>query len=143
MNRDPETLLKQLTARGASSDVRARVLAMVGKELERRPRVHWQRACGLAVAAGLVLGIALNVWLSWRHETRLAQLYGPSPLPATVIDVARAVESVTDRPTAQWLTQRLAAAYRMPVSLREHIQRIERFLRDFETGGKEGPREKI
>jgi hypothetical protein len=105
--------------------------------------VRWQRWCGRAVAAGLVLGIALNVWISWNHERRLATLYGPPPLPASVLDVARAVESVTDRPTAQWLQQRFAAAYRSPFSLPEHIQRIERFLRDFEAVGKEGPREKI
>jgi hypothetical protein len=142
MNSDPESLLKQLTPRGAGSDVRSRVLAMVGPELEGRARLRWQRWCGLAIAASLVLGIVSNAWICGRQERRLAKLYGPLPIPATVVEIAKEVESVTDKRTADWLEQRLATAQRRSFSLPEHIQHIEKFLHDFVPPGRWDRREK-
>ena len=142
MNPDPEPLLQQLTPRGADAAVRARVLTGVARELDAKSRLDWQRGCGLAVAASLLLGIVLNVGVSWNYEQRLAKLYGPVPVPAPVLEVAQAVEAVTDAPTAHWLEQRFAVAYRPPWSLADHLRQMERILQDFETVRKEGPREK-
>src|SRR5262249_32037796 len=142
MNPDPEPLLQRLTPRGADPAVRTRVLTRVARELEAKSRLGWQRSCGLVVAASLLLGIVLNVGVSWNYEQRLAKLYGPLPLPAPVHEVAQAVQSVTDAPTAQWLEQRFAVAYRPPWSLADHLRQMERILQDFETVLKEGPREK-
>src|SRR5437868_2042783 len=108
MNADPESFLEQLTPHGAGPEVRAQVLARVHRELQATGRVRWTRWTGLAMAASLVLGIVSNAWISWRLEQRLAQLYGPPTLPASVVAIAKDVEAVTDKPTAQWLAQRYA-----------------------------------
>jgi hypothetical protein len=142
MKPDPEPLLEQLTPRGGPADLRARVLDRIGKELEAGSGRGWQRWCGLAVAAGLVVGSILNVWICSRQERRLAKLYGPTPIPAAIREIAQAVESITDKQTAQWLEQRFAAAHHPQFSLPEHIQYLEAFLRDLETSWKEVRRER-
>jgi hypothetical protein len=142
MNPDPEPLLQQLTPRGADAAVRARVLALVASELDAKSRLRWHYRCGLAVSASLLLGILFNVGVSWNYERRLALLYGPPPIPAPVVEIAQAVESVTDAPTAHWLEQRFALAHRPSSSLADHLQQMERILQDFESVRKEGSREK-
>jgi hypothetical protein len=142
MKSDPEAWLEQLTPRGAFPDVRARVLAMVNEELRASARVPWGRWCGSAIAAGLVIGIALNGWVSWRQEERLTRLYGPPVIPASVAEIAQVVESVTDKPTARWFEQCFRSARRRPYSLAQHAQDFERFIREWEDW-KDNRREKI
>ena len=133
MNPDPEPLLEQLAPRGADPTLRAQVLAQVGKELEARAGVHWQRRCGWAVAAGVLLAIGLNCWIAERQERRLAHLYGPPPTLATPHEMARTTENRTD----------VKAAQRTPYSLTRHIQMIDRCFQDLEAVWKENPHEAI
>jgi hypothetical protein len=128
MNPDPEKLLGRLTPRGADPAMRARVLARVGQELEAGPRRRWRFRGGRLAAASLLLGILSNYWVSGRQEQRLAELYGPQHAPP-LREMARPAET----PTARWLEQRLAATSRAHDSLPEHIQRIERGLRELEA----------
>ncbi|MFL5339747.1 MAG: hypothetical protein ACJ8F7_06225 [Gemmataceae bacterium] len=107
MSDDPERLLDRLLPRGAPAELRARVLATVAAELRAKPKRRF-RGRGWAVAAGVLLAVALNGWVSRRSEERLAALYGPEPAPADVADLGRSVESVSDADTARWAVQRLA-----------------------------------
>src|SRR6516162_10818608 len=102
MNSDPELLLQQLTPRRPDPDVRARVLGRIEPELESGAGATWGRWCTVGIAAGILLGLALNAWITWRHEKRLAELIGPPRIPVAVREIVQLVESVTDKPTAEW-----------------------------------------
>jgi hypothetical protein len=78
MNEDLEQLLSRLTPRGPGPQLRPRVLAAVADELQSPPS-PWLRRAALGVAAALVVGIALNVWVSTAADRQLAQLLGPLP----------------------------------------------------------------
>ena len=102
MTDEPDSLLDRLTPRGAPPELRARVLAAVSEELARQPRSRRVALRGWAVAAGILLAIALNGWVSRRSEARLAGLYGPESTPGAMLDLARTVESAADAETARW-----------------------------------------
>jgi hypothetical protein len=124
---DMEQLLGRLTPRGVGAELRPRVLAAVANELRAEPNgwgdsctvapgggsatatptTPWLRRSALAVAASLLVGIAMNLWASASAERRLAQLFGPPPLSKRAMEVAKAVEEITDPQTAQWVYQRL------------------------------------
>jgi hypothetical protein len=111
MTDDPDRLPGPLTPRGAPAELRARTLAAVTGALAAR-RNRWRRRRTWAVAAGLLLAVALNGWVSRRGEARLAELYGPEPTPAAVADLARSIESAADADTARWVAGRLTPARR-------------------------------
>jgi len=100
MNDDVEQLLGRLTPRGVRPEMRPQVLAAVASELEAEPASPWLRRAALAVAASLLVGIAMNVWTSMASERHLAQLYGPPPMSKRAMELAKAVEEVTDAQTA-------------------------------------------
>jgi hypothetical protein len=79
MNDDIERLLSRLTPRGAGPPLRPRVLAAVAGELQAAKPSPWLRRAALGVAASLLVGIALNVYVSTTADRRLAQLLGPPP----------------------------------------------------------------
>jgi hypothetical protein len=88
MNDDIEKLLSGLTPRGAGPELRPRVLAAVAEQLQAAPS-PWLRRSALAVAASLLVGIALNVWVNQAADRRLVQLLGP--LPPASQDAQRAL----------------------------------------------------
>lgn len=110
MNDEIEPLLGRLKPRGVGPELRPQVLAAVASRLEAESASPWLRRSALAVAATLLVGIALNVWVSDRSERRLAQLFGPTPVPKQVLELADAVQEITDTQTAQWIRQRFAAS---------------------------------
>jgi len=112
MSTDPESMLGRLQPRGAPAELRERVLGAVARELAPRAGAWREWRWAGAVAAGIFLGVALNIWAVRNIEGRLAGLYGPPAVPRPVVEVAEAVASVTDAETAHWVQQRLVAAHR-------------------------------
>jgi hypothetical protein len=108
--------LGRLTPRGSGSELRGQVLAAVGRELSTDPVSRWQRRIGLVVAASLLLGVVLNVWVNTSATRRQARLYGPRPVPRRIAEVAEAVASVTDAETGRRLEQQLTAVWRARVA---------------------------
>jgi hypothetical protein len=102
MNGDPERFLEQVPLRGAPPHLRDRVLARVTRELTAPAQVRWTGWAGVAVAAGLLLGVALNAVVVRVQEARLAALYGPRPVPRPLVELAETVAAVTDEQTASW-----------------------------------------
>jgi hypothetical protein len=111
MSTDPEGVLGRLHPRGVGPELRDRVLGAVAQQLALSPGVARLWRWAGAVAAGLLLGVGLNVWVIRTTEARLARLYGPPTVPQPIVAVAEAVESVTDAETARWVQQRLFAAH--------------------------------
>jgi hypothetical protein len=140
---DPEEVLKGLTARGASSDLRQRILDQIGQKLPARNAGHWQRWVGPAVAASIALAFGGNVWITHRQEARLAGICGQPAIPDDFREAVAIAASVTDRETAHLLEQRLMAASRPKPSFAENIRVIEKYFRDLNSDWKENHREKI
>jgi len=111
MSTNPESVLGRLHPRGAAPELRDRVLGAVALQLAPRAGGGRLWRWAAAVAAGLLLGVGLNVWAVRTTEARLARLYGPSAVPQPIVAVAEAVESVTDAETARWVQQRLLTAH--------------------------------
>ena len=107
-----EQRLRGLTPRGTDPGLRGRVLAAVGRELAADRVSPWGRRLGLAVAASLLLGVVLNVWVNKASDRRLARLYGPPPVPRQIAEVAEAVASVTDAEIGSRMEQQLVAVWR-------------------------------
>jgi hypothetical protein len=109
-NDDVERLLLRLTPRGLGSAARTQVLAAVASVLRKEPASPWTRRFAWAVAAALLFGIALNVWVSKSTDYRLAQLFGPPPVSKEAKELADTIESVAGAQTARWVYERCAAA---------------------------------
>ncbi len=107
---DIEQLIGRLTPRGVRAELRPRVLAAVANELEARPVSPWSRISARAMAAALLAGLLMNFCASEVASRRLAQLYGPPPPSKQAMEVAFAVEKVTDIQTARWVYEHFAAA---------------------------------
>ena len=107
---DLEQLLGQHSPGEPDKLLRKRVLGAVAEELARRPAANWASRAAWAVAALLLIGIGLNMWAYRADRERLARYFAPRP-PQAVLDVADAVESVTDRRTRDLVQQQLEAAW--------------------------------
>jgi hypothetical protein len=111
MSDDLERRLRQATPRGASPELRHRVLAAVGDELNsvspsRRPL---RLALAVAVAAAVLVSLAMNYVVSNSIEHRLALVLGPRPVCRDAAEIAADITSVTDASTGQWAYERLAS----------------------------------
>jgi hypothetical protein len=71
------------------------------------PDSPWFRRAAMAVAASLLLGIGLNVWVSKTSTRRLAQFFGPPPISKQALEIAKDVEKITDAETGRWIYSRL------------------------------------
>ena len=127
MNDDVEQRLGRLTPRGVRPELREQVLGAVESELhegtavqaaaptqshcepslDEAPPSPWLRRAAMAVAASLLLGIGLNVWVSKASERHLAELFGPPPISKGAMEIAKDVEAITDAETGQWVYRRL------------------------------------
>jgi hypothetical protein len=113
-----EQKLTEAAPRGVRPALRAQVLAAVAEVLpsnslqadaiQAEPGSPWLRRAGLAVAASLLLGVGLNVWLSRRSEQVLAQLYGPPPISKQAMEIAQDIGKTAGPEMTQWVYQRLA-----------------------------------
>ncbi len=108
-DKDVEHLLDRLTPRGVRPELRPEVLAAVESQLEEGTASAWPWRSALAVAALLLLGIAMNVGVNKVAERRMAQLFGPPPISKQAMELANAVEKITDPQTARWVYQQFAA----------------------------------
>jgi hypothetical protein len=109
---DIERRLRQLTPRGAPPELRPRVLAAVAGQLHPAVRPSSRRSLHSAVAlvAGVLASLALNVWVNHTLDRRLALVLGPQPPRRQAAEIAADVASITDSSTGQWTYEHLAAA---------------------------------
>jgi hypothetical protein len=105
-----ERLLSELKPIGVRPDLRPRVLEAVEGELLTETPSRWLRLAALATAASIMLGIALNVWVSKASDRRLAQLFGPPPVSKQALELAEAVAKITDAQTGQWVYRQMTAS---------------------------------
>ena len=110
MNDDLEQLLSQHSPGEPDVAIRSRVLTAVAHELTSARKINWNRRAAWAVAALLLVGICLNIWAYRADRQRLAKYFDKQPSQA-VLDVADAIESVTDRPTRELVQAQLEAAW--------------------------------
>src|SRR5262249_13413488 len=103
-------LLQRLSPRGPDALVKGRIQAAMGRELARPAGLMWERRYGRLAAAAVLLGLALN-YAAIRADNARQARYGP-PASPEVQDVARMVETVSDRETGQWVTQQFQRAQR-------------------------------
>jgi hypothetical protein len=133
MNDDIERRLSQSTPRGAPPELRARVLDAVAAELpSAEPASSGQPLrLAIAIAASVLAGLWLNVWVTDRLDRRLAVVLGPPPVRRQAAEIAADVASITDPSTGRWVYQCLSAsrpdsndARRYAIRLRLMIQQL-------------------
>ncbi|GAC1474297.1 MAG: hypothetical protein NVSMB9_24380 [Isosphaeraceae bacterium] len=138
MNDDIERALRQVTPRGASTELRSRVLAAVADELKTiaSPR---RRSPGsaLAVAASLLVSLALNYQVNRTLDRRLAIVLGPIPVPKQAAEIAADIAAVSNPSTGQWVYAQLASS-RPPVEdPRRSALRLQQMIRELTVDLKE------
>lgn len=132
-----DEVLGRLTPRGPDASLRDRVLAAVEEELAgtdiaamRAVSRHRSREGRLlaATAAAVALAVGLNFAVAARDDALEARLFGPAPTPRSIAEIVDAVESVTDRETAQRVRQQLIAAQPERSGKEAIIRHYERLL---------------
>ena len=140
MNDGVEQRLAQLTRRGIPPELRSRVLNAVAAELDadaERVRgatkpvsvLSTMRRHMLGVAALLLVGVGLNLWVNRTLDRRLAAVFGPPPVRKLATDIAADVASVTDRRTGQWIYRRLAEGQPTHPAAHEYPARLDQAIR--------------
>ena len=145
MNDDVEQLLGRLTPRGVRAELRSEVLAAAMSALQAEPsrlresraKSPWLRRSALAVAASLLVGIAMNIWANEASKRRLARLFGPPPVSRRALEIANAIEGITDAQTAQWVYRRLTAPRRSDGFPAKYYATVERLINELETFSKD------
>lgn len=136
MHNDIEELFGRLKPRGVDPDLRPRVLDAMTKQLRRESPSRWLRLAALATAASIVVGIAMNVWASKRSERRLAQLFGPPPISKQAMELAKAIEEITDAETGQWVYRQLTVP-RAPrdasAEYAKYVAAVNRLIKELQT----------
>jgi len=100
----------------------------------------WLRRAAMAVAASLLLGIVLNVWVSKASERRLAQLFGPPPISKGAIEIAKTVETITDAETGQWVYRQFTMPRRAgdaAAAYAKYCSRLKRLINELQTVSKD------
>jgi hypothetical protein len=140
MNQNLERLLNQVTPRALPTELRERVLAAVGEELNptcptvsafpparRRLRLR----PGLAVAASLLISLVLNYAVNTTLDRRLLAVLGPRPVPRHAAEIAADIAALTDSQTGAWAFDRLASsrgqeddAHLYPIRLKRMIDQL-------------------
>ena len=137
MNDDIERRLRQVTPRGAPPELRSRVLAAVAGELHAVTHSRRTHRPGLAVAAALLAGLALNYWVNDTLDRRLAIVLGPPPVHRQAAEIAADVASITDPSTGQWVYERLAAGRPRDDDGRQYAVRLQQMIQQFTVDLKE------
>jgi hypothetical protein len=111
MNDDMEQRLGRVKPRGVRAELRLQVLAAVASELasvEETSRAvsttsvgmapvspsPWLRWSAMGVAASILLGIGVNVWVNEASKRRLAQRFGPPEVLHRAMEVTNAIEEI-------------------------------------------------
>ena len=116
MNDDVEWILNGLMPRGAAAELRDRVLRAVAAELvapQRSPPLLARRdvRAALAMAALLLVGVLLNVWVIRSDDARQARLYGAGPLPRAIHETVQMAQHAAGPACAELIRQQLVAAW--------------------------------
>jgi hypothetical protein len=93
-----------------------------------------------AVAASLLLGIGLNVWVSKESERRLAELFGPPPVSRRAMEIAESIERITDAETGRWVYRRLAvpiSSAAFAAARAEYCERVKKLIDQLQTVSKD------
>jgi hypothetical protein len=130
MNDNIERRLRQVTARGASPELRPRVLAAVAGQLRLATPLpsRGPLRLALAIAASLLAGLALNYWVNDAIDRRLAVVFGPRPVPKQAAELAAEIASITDPATGQWAYQRLAASHPRDDDAHQYAVRLQQMI---------------
>jgi hypothetical protein len=132
MNDDIERRLRRVTPRGAPPELRARVLDAVAAELRSAEPASSGRGrplrLAIAIAAGVLASLWLNVWVNDRLDHRLAAVLGPPPVRKQAAELAADVSSITDRATGRWVYQRLVASRPDPDNARRYAIRLRQMI---------------
>lgn len=117
MNDDVEQLLGRLPARGVRPGLRSRVLGAVGACLQPEPASPWLRRSALAVAALLLVGVGMNVWVSARSSRHLAELFGTAVVTGAWL---------ADQPRQPAAAEALAQHYRLLQQLTSELEALSK-----------------
>jgi hypothetical protein len=90
-------------ARKGTEEVVGKTLDSTELRLRQPPPSPWLRRAAAATAAGLLLGVGLNLWVTKESQRRFAQLFGPPPVSKRAMEIAKDVEAITDAETGQWV----------------------------------------
>jgi hypothetical protein len=131
MNNDMERRLRQVRPRGASPELRPRVLAAVVNQLGAGTPLpsSWRTRPGLAVATALFASLALNYWVNDSLDRRLAVVLGPPPVDKQTAEIAADIASITDTYTGEWAYRRLAAARPARDEARQYAIRLQQMVK--------------
>jgi len=127
MSDELEDLLDRLTPHGPTNSLRERVVSSVAKELSGAARPKNRHRLGWAIVVGILLTVALNIWVGKRQDNELTGLYGSPPPSPAIEELSRVIESATDVETAQWFKKQMNSARRKrnPDNLRREQQAVE------------------
>lgn len=162
MSDDVEEQLGRLTPRGVRLELRSQVLGAVlahlqtatrgteevvgkaesvcGVSLRQPPPSPWLRRAAAAVAASLLVGIGLNVWVNKESARRLAELFGPPPISKGAMEIAEDVQTMTDARTGQWVYGRLAVPTSPAVfaaARAEYCEQVKMLIDELQTVSKD------
>jgi hypothetical protein len=101
--------LDRCTPRPAPVALRLQTLSAVERELARQRTPRWERGFELAVAASLLLGVGLNVWL-WRTDESRQMEFAQRAPSAAAREVARAVALAAGPAAGQWVQDEFSRA---------------------------------
>ena len=130
---DLPKIFESCAPRPAPAELRSRTLAAIERELVRRQKPRWERAFELAVAASLLLGVGLNVWLWRTAESPQMGLAQRAP-SAAARDVARAVASAAGPAAGRWAQNQFARAESHKRRDAGGSQRYQRLLHELTQG---------
>lgn len=143
MNDDLESILERLAPPGPRPELRDRVLAALGHELERRVGQRGMWFSALAAAAAVTVSVTLNYWADRTVATRLDRIVGPAPLQRDAQELANDVGAVTDAETGRWFYRRVTSRRDPPGSFRHYLIDYQRILKEFQLAGKGDSHEEV
>jgi hypothetical protein len=139
MNEDIERRFRRVSPRGAPPELRPRVLAAIADELPPPISRPSRRAFypGLAAAAGVLIGVASNFWVTDALDRRLAIVLGPPPVSRQAEEIAAEVASITDPTTGRWAYERLVASRPPDHDARHYAIRLQQMIQELTFDPKE------
>jgi hypothetical protein len=107
---------------------------------------RWLRRAAMVTAAGLLVGISLNVWVTKSSERRFAQLLGPTPVSKRAMEIAKDIEAITDAQTGQWVYRQFTASRRHgndAAAYATYCNTVKRLIDELQTVSKDSCHEAI
>jgi hypothetical protein len=137
VNDDVEELFERGMPRGPAPELRTRVLAAVGRQLDRRNDLRRLCLAALAAAAALMVSVGLNVWADRSIDVRLARVVGPAPMDRAAMELANDIAAVTDTETGRWFYRRMVSIRKPQDGFRQWQAGCQRILNELILLGKD------